>query len=261
MSPACIRFILHPLSVILLRNLNRSMMPTTAGPKLQATLRLCRAAIINLAVFSGVSNILMLTGSFYMLQIYDRVLPSRNVATLIGLSILALILYSFQGTIDVIRARINVRIGRFFDAALSQQVYGAIVQMPLKARGDGDGMQPLRDLDQVRSFLSSWGPSALFDLPWMPIYLVICFLFHFWIGVTALVGTIVLVVVALLTELKTRAPTKAVAEFARTRNCARGVWPPQCRSLGGDGYGGTCRRDLESSQIAIICSHMSAPAM
>ena len=212
------KVILIPLSVTLLRNLNNSMAPMIAGSKLHATLRLCRAAIINLGVFSGISNILMLTGSFYMLQIYDRVLPSRNVATLIGLSILALILYAFQGTIDVVRARINVRIGRFFDAALSGQVYNAIVQMPLKARGDGDGMQPLRDLDQVRSFLSSWGPSALFDLPWMPIYLVICFLFHFWIGVTALLGTIVLVVVAIMTEFKTRAPTKAVAEFARTRN-------------------------------------------
>ena len=194
------------------------MMPTTAGSKLQATLRLCRAAIINLGVFSGISNILMLTGSFYMLQIYDRVLPSRNVATLIGLSILALMLYAFQGTIDVIRARINVRIGRFFDAALSRRVYDAIVQLPLKARGDGDGLQPLRDLDQVRSFLSSWGPSALFDLPWMPIYLVICFLFHFWIGVTALLGTVVLIAVALLTELKMRGPAKDVAGFARTRN-------------------------------------------
>jgi len=212
------KLVLHPLSVILLRNLNHSMMPTTAGSKLQATLRLCRAAIINLAVFSGISNILMLTGSFYMLQVYDRVLPSRNVATLVGLSVLALILYAFQGTIDVIRARINVRIGRFFDAALSQQIYNAIVQMPLKARGDGDGMQPLRDLDQVRSFLSSWGPSALFDLPWMPIYLVICFLFHFWIGVTALVGTLVLIAVAVVTEFKTRAPTKTVSELARTRN-------------------------------------------
>ena len=212
--------VLRPLSISLLQNLKRSMMPTTSGSgsKLELTLKVCRGTLINLGIFSGVSNILMLTGSFFMLEIYDRVLPSRNIATLVGLSILALMLYGFQGFIDVVRARINVRIGRFFDAALSRDVYSAIVQMPLKARGDGDGMQPLRDLDQVRSFLSSWGPSAFFDLPWMPVYLMICFLFHPWIGVTALLGTMVLVVAALLTEFKMQAPTKEVAQFARSRN-------------------------------------------
>jgi ATP-binding cassette subfamily C protein len=140
------------------------------------------------------------------------------VPTLIGLAVLAFTLYVFQGVIDVVRGRINVRIGRLFDAKLSRQVYCAIVRMPLKARGDGDGLQPLRDLDQVRSFLSGWGPSAFFDLPWMPLYLVLCFLFHFWIGITALIGTFVLVVIALLTEFKTQGPTKATATFARIRN-------------------------------------------
>ena len=188
------------------------------GPKLRATLRLCRGTLITLGVFSGVSNILMLTGSIFMLEIYDRVLPSRNVATLVGLSILVLILFAFQGAIDVVRGRINARIGRLINAELSHQVYAAIIQMPLKARGDGDGMQPLRDLDQVRSFLSSWGPSAFFDLPWMPLYLILLFLFHFWIGMTALIGAIVLVAVTLLTEFKTQEPTKVAAGFARTRS-------------------------------------------
>src|SRR5205807_5130457 len=118
--------------------------------------------------------------------------------------VLAVTLYVFQGVIDIIRSRINVRIGRFFDANFSRQVYAGIAQMPLKSRGDGDGLQPLRDLDQVRSFLSGWGPSAFFDLPWMPLYLLLCFLFHFWIGITALVGTLILFVIAILTEFKTQ---------------------------------------------------------
>jgi PrtD family type I secretion system ABC transporter len=210
--------ILRPFSVVLLRKLSHSMMPEADGPKLRATLRLCRGTLITLGVFSGVSNILMLTGSIFMLEIYDRVLPSRNVATLVGLSILVLILFAFQGAIDVVRGRINARIGRLINAELSHQVYAAIIQMPLKARGDGDGMQPLRDLDQLRSFLSSWGPSAFFDLPWMPLYLILLFLFHFWIGMTALVGAIVLVAVTLLTEFKTKEPTKVAAGFARTRS-------------------------------------------
>jgi PrtD family type I secretion system ABC transporter len=209
---------LQPVSLFLLRKLNHSMAATTPRSKLHAALSSCRGALVTLGVFSGISNVLMLTGSFFMLQIYDRVLPSHSVPTLVGLAVLVFILYVFQGAIDVIRGRINVRIGRFLDADLSRQVYAAIIQMPLKTRGDGDGLQPLRDLDQVRSFLSGWGPSAFFDLPWMPLYLVLCFLFHFWIGITALAGTMVLVVVALLTEIKTQEPTKAAAGFARTRN-------------------------------------------
>ena len=125
----------------------------------------------------------MLTGSFFMLQVYDRVLPRRSVPTLIGLLFLATVLYAFQGGLDLVRNRISARIGRFLEETLGLRVYDAVVRLPLKTRGDGDGMQPLRDLDQVRSFLSHGGPTALFDLPWIPLYLGICFYFHFWIGV------------------------------------------------------------------------------
>src|SRR6476646_663813 len=90
--------------------------------------------------------------------------------------------------------------------------------MPWKARGDGDGLQPLRDLDQVRSFLSGGGPTALFDLPWMPVYLGICFLFHFWIGTTALFGAAVLVAITVLTEARTRGPSKAFSHLAVSRS-------------------------------------------
>jgi ATP-binding cassette, subfamily C, type I secretion system permease/ATPase len=184
---------------------------------LRSALTACKSAFRSMALFSGLSNVLMLTGSFFMLQIYDRVLPSRSVATLIGLAIIAVMLYVFQGVVDLVRSRMSARIGRFLDVSLATKVYRAIVRMPLKARGDGDGMQPLRDLDQLRGFLTSGGPSALFDLPWIPLYLCICFLFHFWIGVTALAGTLVLVALALVTELRTRGPIKAAAGFGRSR--------------------------------------------
>jgi PrtD family type I secretion system ABC transporter len=178
----------------------------------------CRRAFWGLAIFSGLSNILMLTGSFFMLQVYDRVLPSRSVPTLVGLLLLATMLYAFQGALDLIRSRVSIRLGRYLDETLCLRVYDSLVRLPLKTRGDGDGLQPLRDLDQVRSFLSSGGPSALFDLPWMPLYLAICFFFHFWIGATALVGACVLIVLTFLTESRTRAPAKAFAGFAMSRN-------------------------------------------
>jgi ATP-binding cassette subfamily C protein len=160
----------------------------------------------------------MLTGSFFMLQVYDRVLPSRSVPTLIGLLILATVLYAFQGGLDLVRNRISARIGRFLEETLGLRVYDAVVRLPLKARGDGDGLQPLRDIDSVRGFLSHGGPMALFDLPWIPLYLGICFYFHFWIGMVALVGACVLVGFTLLMEIRTRDATKASAGFAVSRN-------------------------------------------
>lgn len=178
----------------------------------------CRHAFWGLAVFGGLSNILMLTGSFFMLQVYDRVLPSRSVSTLIALLLLATVLYAFQGALDLVRARIGGRIGRHLEETLGPRVYDAIVRLPLKARGDGDGLQPLRDIDQLRGFLSGGGPTALFDLPWMPLYLGICFYFHFWIGVVALAGACVLVLFTLLAEIRTRGATKASAGFAVSRN-------------------------------------------
>jgi PrtD family type I secretion system ABC transporter len=194
----------------------KSRQPTEPAT-LRSALAACKTAFRSIALFSGLSNVLMLTGSFFMLQIYDRVLPSRSVATLIGLAIIACILYIFQGVVDLVRTRMSARVGRFLDLSLARKVYRAIVRMPLKARGDGDGLQPLRDLDQLRGFLTSGGPSALFDLPWIPLYLCICFLFHFWIGVTALAGTLVLVALALAAELRTRGPIKAAAGFGRSR--------------------------------------------
>ena len=185
--------------------------------EIAALLISCRRIFAGLAVFSGLSNLLMLTGSFFMLQVYDRVLPGRSVPTLLALLGLAIVLYLFQGGLDLVRTRIGVRIGRHLDERLGARVFDAVVRLPLKTRGDGDGLQPLRDLDQVRGFLSGGGPTALFDLPWMPIYLGICFLFHFWIGVTALAGAVALVGVTILTELRTRGPARAFSGFGVSR--------------------------------------------
>jgi len=178
----------------------------------------CRRAFLAVALFSGMSNILMLTGALFMLEVYDRVLPSRSVPTLVALLILAAGLYAAQGLIDAIRGRILLRVGTSLDESLSLRVYDAIVRLPLKIGGKGEGAQPIRDLDTVRGFLSGAGPSALFDLPWMPIYLAICFLFHPYIGLTALAGAIVLVTLTVVTELRTRGPTRSATQFAMARN-------------------------------------------
>src|SRR6185312_3006826 len=150
-------------------------------------------------------NLLYLTGSFFMLLVYDRVLPSHSIPTLVGLLLLALLLYAFQAVLDLIRGRALARVGAWLDEALSRRVYDVLTTLPLKTRSVG-GLQPLNDLDQLRGFLSGTGPTALFDLPWMPLYLAICFVFHFWIGVAATLSALLLVFLTFLTEVSTRAP-------------------------------------------------------
>ncbi len=179
----------------------------------------CRNALVGVGIFSAVSNILMLTGSIFMLEVYDRVLPSRSVPTLIGLCVIAAFLFAMLGAIDLIRSRIMVRIGASLDEALSARVYETLIRIPLKIGNRSDGLQPLRDLDSLRSFLSGSGPIAFFDLPWLPVYLAICFVFfHFWIGMAALAGAIILIALTILTEKWTKKPMMDATQHSLARN-------------------------------------------
>ncbi|WP_375462644.1 type I secretion system permease/ATPase [uncultured Methylobacterium sp.] len=186
--------------------------------ELIAALASCRTAFVGVALISGLVNVLYLTGSFFMLEVYDRVIPSRSVPTLIGLIALALVLYAFQGVLEVIRSRILARVGAALDEALSARVFDVVVRAPLKGAVPGDGLLPLRDLDQLRAFLAGTGPSAFFDLPWLPIYVGICFLFHPLIGAAALAGAAFLATVTFFTDRATRRPAQAATGHALRRN-------------------------------------------
>ncbi len=192
--------------------------PSPIRSELAEALAACRGAFYGTALISGMSNILMLTGAMFMLEIYDRVLPSRSMPTLVGLLVLAAALFTALGILDAIRGRILVRVGGALDETLSGRVYDTLMRLPLRAGARSDGTQPLRDLDAVRSYLSGLGPVALFDLPWIPLYLAICFAFHPLIGFTALGGAIVLIALTLVTEILMRAPTKAATEAAVMRS-------------------------------------------
>jgi ATP-binding cassette subfamily C protein len=167
-------------------------------------------------LFSGVINVLALTGSFYMLQVYDRVITSRSVPTLIGLSVLMVGLYVINGSIELLRTRITTRIGLRFDRLLQGRVYGMMMLLPLRSAGRSDSHQPVRDLDQVRGFLSGMGPIALFDLPWMPMYLGLVYLLHPWLGALATAGALLLIGLTLLTEARSRGPSRASAASGAT---------------------------------------------
>lgn len=186
--------------------------------ELSTALAACKSALIGIAVFSGMSNILMLTGAFFMLEVYDRVLPSRSVPTLVALTVIAVVLFIAMGVLDFIRGRILVRIGASLDEQLSGRVYDALIRVPLKTGNRNDGLQPLRDLDNIRSFLSGMGPIAFCDLPWIPLYLLICFIFHPLLGLVATLGAIVLAVLTLLTEYRTRKPVQKAAHAGHLRN-------------------------------------------
>ncbi|HWK97462.1 MAG TPA: type I secretion system permease/ATPase [Pseudolabrys sp.] len=191
---------------------------TPIRSELSAALAACRGAFIGTGLISGMSNILMLTGAIFMLEVYDRVLPSRSVPTLVGLLILVVVLFAALGVLDAIRGRILARVGAALDETLSGRVYDTLVRLPLRIGTRGDGNQPLRDLDAVRSYLSGLGPVALFDLPWIPLYLAICFIFHPLIGLTALVGAVILIVLTVATEMLTQLPAKAAMEAAAARS-------------------------------------------
>src|SRR3982074_3648719 len=120
-------------------------------------LRACRSAFLGVGIMSCMINLLYLTGSIFMLEVYDRVLPSRSVPTLVGLAIRAGGLYIAQGVRDLIRGRILIRIGTALDEALNARVFETVVRLPLMVGGRNEGLQPLRDLDNVRSFLGRTG--------------------------------------------------------------------------------------------------------
>jgi len=172
-----------------------------ANPLAQA-MRSVRHAFLAVGLFSLAINILMLTGPLFMLQVYDRVLTSRSVPTLVALFGLVVCLYAFLGLFDLIRTRILSRVGYWLDARLARPALNAWITGRLT--GAPDVGRPVGDLGIIRGFLGTPAPSALFDLPWFPIYLGIVFLLHTYLGLLTLAGIGVVVMLALINELTTR---------------------------------------------------------
>lgn len=185
---------------------------------LSKALATCRQAFIGVGVMSLVINLLFLTGPLFMLQIYDRVLTSRSVPTLVALGGLVLVLYLFMYVLDTVRSRMLTRVGHRLDAQLSGVAFSSAVVLPTIIGRRGENTEPVGDLNQFRQFLSGTGPVALFDLPWMPIYLALVFLFHPWLGIVGLIGATIIAGVAISNEFLSRAPASELARRAARRN-------------------------------------------
>ena len=193
--------------------------PAAAASPVAAALAENSRAFIALAVVSGVINILMLTGSIFMIQIYDRVLSSRSIPTLAALSAIAIAAYLFQGSLDAIRNRVLALIGERIDDTMGPDTYKAVAEMPLRPGKSGqETLQPFRDLEAIRAFVSGPGLVALLDMPWLPIYLILCYLFHPLLGYAAFGAAILLFCLAIATELRGRAPMYRALEAQSQRN-------------------------------------------
>ena len=168
-------------------------------------LRGFKSTFITVGVFSAITNLLALVPSLYMLQVYDRVLASRNEFTLLMLTMMMLGAYVLMSSLEMMRSFVLVRVGAKFDMLLNKRVYTAAFEQNLKKAG-GNAGQALGDLTNLRQFLTGNAVFAFFDAPWFPIYLAVIFYFDVWLGVFALCGTIILIVLAVINERVTRGP-------------------------------------------------------
>lgn len=173
-------------------------------------IRTCRSAFWGIFVISAVLNILMLTGPIFMLQVYDRVLSSSSVPTLVVLSVITLSLYLFSGMLDILRSKALLRISMRVYTRLCNPSLRANIRLPVLLGSKGSGVHPGRDLDTIRRFLGSQGPASIFDLPFMPLYFALVFIMHSALGYLALAGGALIFVLVICNEFASRSPTKEV---------------------------------------------------
>ncbi|MGE8323267.1 MAG: type I secretion system permease/ATPase [Pseudomonas sp.] len=164
-----------------------------------------------LALFSGVINLLMLVPSIYMMQVFDRVLTSRNETTLLMLSLILLGFFALGCGLEWVRGQVMIKMSAGLDNHLGERVFDAAFERSLRERS-ANPAQVLSDLNSLRQFVTGPALIALFDAPWLPIYLIATFLFHPWLGVFTVIGSLILAALAVWNELATR---KSMSEANR----------------------------------------------
>lgn len=173
--------------------------------ELGSALSAFRKAFGQVALYSFVINLLYLLPSIYMLQIYDRVLSSRNETTLLMLTLIVLALYVLFGVMEWIRTGMLIRIGARLDQNLNSRVFSAAMERHVSRQG-GNPAQALQDLTTTRQFVAGAGALAFFDAPWAPIYLIVIAIIHPWLGIAALVAVLILVLLTWINEVLTHKP-------------------------------------------------------
>ena len=175
-------------------------------------------------IMSAAVNVLLLSGSIFMLMVYDEVLPAHSVPSLVGLVVMLVIAFAFQTAFEHLRQRIAQASAEIFNQNLTNRVFALVIQTEL-TRGGRDAAQPVRDLDLLRTFFASQGPIAILDLPWMLLFLAVLFVFHWLLGVACLIGALLLVGLTMLTDRLTAAQVEA----ATVNSSQRSTFIEACR--------------------------------
>lgn len=178
-----------------------------------AALTAYKRAFFNIGLFSAVINLLMLAPALYMLQVYDRVLASGNEMTLLMLTLMILGLFGLMGALEWVRSQVVIRLGTQMDMRLNQRVYDAAFEAQLSTGSPAAG-QSLNDLTSLRQFATGNALFAFFDAPWFPVYLWVIFMFSPWLGLLALGGAVLLMLLAWLNQRVSQGPLKAASELS-----------------------------------------------
>lgn len=164
----------------------------------------CRGLFSAALLFSVFTNLLMLTGPLFMLQVYDRVLGSRSEETLVALFGLVAVLYLFYGLLEFARGRVMARVGARFQAVLNKRVFGAFLEYTALARRSDQTSSAPNDLEAIRTFFASPVLLAIFDAPWTPIFIAAIFIFHPLLGWMAVAGGGLLIIASITNQIVTR---------------------------------------------------------
>ena len=151
-------------------------------------LGLCKQSLIAVGMFSFVANLLMLVPAFFMLNVYDKAVGNNSLPTLWALSLIAAFLFVILGAMEALRSRILVALSTRLDQELAPTFYDLIFENAVLAGPERSTAQPLSDLNQLRQFITGNGILAIFDAPWLPIYILVLFLFHpllGWLGIAS----------------------------------------------------------------------------
>lgn len=175
---------------------------------LQKALAACKGSFFAVGFFSLFVNFLMLVPSFYMLQVYDRVIGSGSESTLVMLTLILILLLATMGSLEWVRSRIMVRLSTRLDTLLGGRLYDASFKQALHSGGMNASAQPLNDMTGLRQFLTGNGLFAFFDAPWLPVYLAVMFMFHPWFGWFAVICAVALIGLAWANERLTNQPLK-----------------------------------------------------
>lgn len=203
----------------------RSTFVLTYSPELYKAVSGRKGVFTIFLSLSALLNILMLSGAIFMLMVYDEVLPSRSVPSLIGLVILVILAFAFQASIEHLRNQLTAQCGAIFEKSLSDRVFGIMHASKLRGAERRDAPLPSRDLDLLGKFLSSPGPMAIFDLPWVLLFLTIIFIFHPLLGMVSLAGAAILVILTMITDRMTISQIEASTK----RGAERATYLESCR--------------------------------